>query len=166
MRIVDEEGTPVPRGEVGNLHVKGETAAHSYLHDSERSRDSFLGAWLNTGDKYYEDDDGYFWHAGRSDDMLKVGGIWVSPVEVESTLIGHAAVLECAVVGAADDAGLVKPKAVVVVAPGVEPSEQTVQALVQHCVDCMSAHKRPRWIEFVEDLPKTATGKIQRFRLR
>ncbi len=166
MRIVDEEGAPVPRGEVGNLHVKGETAAHSYLHDAERSRESFLGEWLNTGDKYYEDEDGYFWHAGRSDDMLKVGGIWVSPVEVESTLIGHDTVLECAVVGAADDAGLIKPKAFVVPAPGVEPSDQAAETLVQHCVGSMSAYKRPRWIEFVEELPKTATGKIQRFRLR
>jgi len=166
MRIVDEEGSPVPPGEVGNLHVKGETAAHSYLHDAERSRESFLGAWLNTGDKYYKDEDGYFWHAGRSDDMLKVGGIWVSPVEVESTLIGHDAVLECAVVGATDDAGLIKPKAFVVAAAGVDPSAETAEMLIGHCVDSMSAYKRPRWIEFVEELPKTATGKIQRFRLR
>ena len=166
MRIVDEEGSPVPRGEVGNLHVKGETAAHCYLHDAERSRESFLGAWLNTGDKYYEDEDGYFWHAGRSDDMLKVGGIWVSPVEVESTLIGHDAVLECAVVGSVDDAGLIKPKAFVVAAPGLEPTEETAESLVRHCTDLLSAYKRPRWIEFIEELPKTATGKIQRFRLR
>ena len=166
MRIVDEEGARVAPGEVGSLHVKGETAAHSYLHDSGRSRETFLGAWLNTGDKYHEDDDGYFWHAGPSDDMLKVGGIWVSPVEVESTLIGHEAVLECAVVGACDDADLIKPKAFVVPARGVEPSEQTAEALVQHCIDSMAAYKRPRWIEFVEELPKTATGKIQRFRLR
>ena len=166
MRIVDEDGSPVPLGEVGNLHVKGETAARSYLNDAERSRESFLGDWLNTGDKYYEDEDGYFWHAGRSDDLLKVGGIWVSPVEVESTLIGHDAVLECAVVGIADDAGLIKPKAFVVPAPGFEPSEETAETLVRHCTDSMSAYKRPRWIEFLEELPKTATGKIQRFRLR
>ena len=166
MRIVDEDGAPVPRGEVGNLHVKGETAAHSYLHDSARSRESFLGAWLNTGDKYYEDDRGYFWHAGRSDDMLKVGGIWVSPVEVESTLIGHEAVLECAVVGVADQAGLIKPKAFVVTAPGVEPTAELADTLVHHCTDSISAYKRPRWIEFLDELPKTATGKIQRFRLR
>ena len=166
MRIVDEGGSPVPPGAVGNLHVKGETAAHSYLHDSERSRETFLGSWLDTGDKYHEDEDGYFWHAGRSDDMLKVGGIWVSPVEVESALIGHDAVLECAVVGVADASDLIKPKAFVVPAPGVEPTEEMAEVLIQHCVDCMAAYKRPRWIEFVPELPKTATGKIQRFRLR
>jgi acyl-coenzyme A synthetase/AMP-(fatty) acid ligase len=166
LRIVDEDGAPVTTGEVGNLHVKGETAAHSYLRDSARSRESFLGAWLNTGDKYYEDKNGYFWHVGRSDDMLKVGGIWVSPVEVESTLIGHDAVLECAVVGVADDAGLIKPKAFVIAAPGVEPTTETAEMLVRHCTDSMSAYKRPRWIEFLDELPKTATGKIQRFRLR
>lgn len=166
MRIVDEGGSPVPPGEVGNLHVRGETAAHFYLHDSERSREAFLGSWLDTGDKYREDEDGYFWHAGRSDDMLKVGGIWVSPVEVESTLIGHEAVLECAVVGVADASDLVKPKAFVVPAPGVEPTQEMAEVLIRHCVDSMAAYKRPRWIEFVQELPKTATGKIQRFRLR
>jgi benzoate-CoA ligase family protein len=166
LRIEDEEGHDLPPGEVGNLWVKGETAAHFYLHDSERSRSTFLGEWLNTGDKYRMDDDGYYWHAGRADDMLKVGGIWVSPVEVESTLIAHEAVLECAVVGAEDGAGLVKPRAYVVPAPGFRGSEELAESLVQHCVAKMAAYKRPRWIEFVDELPKTATGKIQRYRLR
>lgn len=166
MRIVDEDGAPVPQGEVGSLQLKGETAAHSYLHDSARSRETFLGPWLDTGDKYYVDEDGYYWHAGRSDDMLKVGGIWVSPVEVESALIGHDAVLECAVVGVEDSADLIKPKAFVVPAPGIEPSDELAEELIQYCIGCMAAYKRPRRIAFVEELPKTATGKIQRFRLR
>ena len=165
-RIVDSDGTPMPRGEVGNLQIRGETAALSYLHDAERSRQTFLGEWLHTGDKYYEDDDGYFWHAGRSDDMLKVGGIWVSPVEVESTLMEHDIVLECAVVGVADDADLVKPKAYVVLHDPAAACEALMDELVAHCVERMAAYKRPRWVEFVDELPKTATGKIQRYRLR
>jgi benzoate-CoA ligase family protein len=165
-RVVDGDGTPVPRGEVGTLHIKGETAALFYLHDVERSRETFLGEWIDTGDKYVEDEDGYFWHAGRSDDMLKVGGIWVSPVEVESVLIAHDAVLECAVVGETDGADLVKPKAYVVLNGAHAPSDELTAELVAHCVAEMAAYKRPRWIEFVDELPKTATGKIQRYRLR
>jgi benzoate-CoA ligase family protein len=166
LRIVDEDGHDLPAGDIGNLWVKGETAALFYLHDSERSRHTFRGEWLHTGDKYRVDGDGYYWHAGRSDDMLKVGGIWVSPVEVESTLIGHEAVLECAVIGAEDDAGLVKPKAFVVTGPGFEASEDLQRDLTEHCVEHMAAYKRPRWIEFMDELPKTATGKIQRYKLR
>ena len=165
-RIVDAQGDDVPPGEVGNLHVKGETAALFYLHDPERSRRTFLGEWLDTGDKYYRDADGYFWHAGRADDMLKVGGIWVSPVEVESALISHEAVLECAVVGAEDTARLVKPKAFVVLKDGFDPADELTDALVKHCVQEMAPYKRPRWIEYVTALPKTATGKIQRYKLR
>ena len=165
-RIVDPEGGEVPRGEIGNLHLKGETAALFYLHDPERSRQTFLGEWLDTGDKYFEDEDGYFWHAGRTDDMLKVGGIWVSPVEVESTLISHEAVLECAVVGVSDASDLVKPKAYVVLKEGHVGDDGLTEDLVEYCVEHMAAYKRPRWIEFVEELPKTATGKIQRYRLR
>jgi len=165
-RIVDDDGAPMPRGEVGNLQIRGETAALSYLHDAERSRRTFLGEWLHTGDKYREDEDGYFWHAGRTDDMLKVGGIWVSPVEVESVLIEHEAVLECAVVGVADDSDLIKPKAFVVLKDGRAADSDMSDALVRHCVERMAAYKRPRWIDFVDELPKTATGKIQRYRLR
>lgn len=165
-RIVDQDGLPVARGDVGNLQLKGETAALSYLHDAQRTRETFLGEWLNTGDKYYQDDDGYFWHAGRSDDMLKVGGIWVSPVEVESTLSEHEAVLECAVVGVTDSSELVKPKAYVVLQGGRLGDDDLVQELVRHCTERMADYKRPRWIEFVSELPKTATGKIQRYRLR
>ena len=166
--IVDDEGNAVPHGEVGNLHVKGETAALFYLHDPERSRQTFLGAWLNTGDKYTVDEDGYYWHAGRSDDMLKVGGIWVSPVEVESVLVEHEAVLECAVVGVIDDSELVKPKAFVVLKEASWDSggDELAQELIDHCVERIAAYKRPRWIAFVDELPRTATGKIQRYRLR
>lgn len=166
LRLVDEEGKDVPQGEIGNLLVKGETAALFYLHQYERSRQTFLGEWLVTGDKYFVDEDGYYWHAGRSDDMLKVGGIWVSPVEVESTLLSHPAVLECAVVGRTDQADLVKPEAYVVLNEGYAPSDALADELITHCVQNMASYKRPRWIQFQEELPKTATGKIQRFKLR
>lgn len=165
-RVVDDAGREVRDGEIGNLHVKGETAALFYLHDPERTRLTFLGEWLHTGDKYYVDEDGYYWHAGRSDDMLKVGGIWVSPVEVESALMSHDAILECAVVGATDDADLVKPKAFVVLKEGLDGGDGLTDRLVEHCLAEMADYKRPRWIEYVEELPKTATGKIQRYKLR
>jgi benzoate-CoA ligase family protein len=166
LKIVDEEGREVPRGEIGNLLVKGETAALFYLHQYEKSQRTFRGEWLFTGDKYYVDEDGYYWHAGRSDDMLKVGGIWVSPVEVESTLISHPAVLECAVVGQPDQANLIKPKAFVTLKEGYTPSDDLARELIEYCKQKMAEYKRPRWIEFIDDLPKTATGKIQRFKLR
>ncbi len=167
VKLVDEEGREIlESGVVGNLWVRGETASLSYLRRYEQSRRTFRGEWLVTGDKYYRDPDGYYWHAGRADDMLKVGGIWVSPVEVESTLVAHEAVLECAVVGSQDDVELVKPKAFVVLKPGFAPSQELAARLVAHCRERMAEYKRPRWIEFVDELPKTATGKIQRFRLR
>ena len=166
VRIVDEAFNDVAEGEVGNLLVKGETASLSYLHQYEKSRKTFLGEWLFTGDKYYKDKDGYYWHAGRSDDMLKVGGIWVSPVEVESTLISHPAVLESAVVGHPDASNLIKPKAFVVLKEGHSASDGLKNTLVEYCKEKMAEYKRPRWIEFVSELPKTATGKIQRFKLR
>ena len=166
VQIVDENGDEVARGEVGNLLVKGETAALFYLHQYEKSRKTFQGEWLFTGDKYFVDDDGYYWHAGRSDDMLKVGGIWVSPVEVESTLLGHEAVLECAVVGHPDSANLIKPKAFVVLKEGYSASDDLANELVAYCKEQMAEYKRPRWVEFVPELPKTATGKIQRFKMR
>jgi benzoate-CoA ligase len=167
VKLVDDEEREIREPNVvGNLWVKGETAARSYLRRPEQSARTFRDGWLVTGDKYVRDADGYYWHAGRSDDMLKVGGIWVSPVEVEGALIAHEAVLECAVVGCADDAGLVKPKAFVVPKPGFERGQALAAELVSHCRARIAEYKRPRWIEFVDDLPKTATGKIQRFRLR
>ncbi len=166
LKIVDDDGQEVRPGEVGNLLVKGETTALSYLHQYEKSQRVFRGEWLFTGDKYYTDDDGYYWHAGRSDDMMKVGGVWVSPVEVESVLVSHPAVVECAVVGDQDSAGLIKPKAYVILNGHYSGSETLAQELIDYARENLAAYKRPRWIEFVTELPKTATGKIQRFRLR
>jgi len=166
LKLVDDEGKEVPQGEIGNLLVKGETAALFYLHQYERSQRTFLGEWLFTGDKYYIDEDGYYWHAGRSDDMMKVGGIWVSPVEVESTLISHPAVMECAVIGQADQTDLIKPKAFVVLRSSYTASNELAEELIKYATENMAIYKRPRWIEFVDELPKTATGKIQRFKLR
>jgi benzoate-CoA ligase family protein len=166
IKIVDDGGQAVPRGQVGNLLVKGETAALAYLHQYERSHQTFLGEWLATGDRFHEDDDGYYWYVGRSDDMLKVGGIWVSPVEIENTLTGHVAVRECAVVGRADQSDLIKPKAFVALHAGYSPSEEMAQELIAYCARELAAFKRPRWIEFVDELPRTATGKLQRSRLR
>lgn len=165
VRIVDGDGAEVPRGEVGTLLVRGETAALFYLHQYERSKQSFCGEWLDTGDKYYVDEDGYYWHAGRSDDMLKVGGIWVSPVEVESALLGHPAVVECAVIGQPDASNLIKPKAFVVPRADAE-RDGLERELIEYCRDTIASYKRPRWVELRDELPKTATGKIQRFRLR
>jgi 4-hydroxybenzoate-CoA ligase/benzoate-CoA ligase len=165
MRIVDESGRDVEPGQVGNLHVRGETAALVYLHQYQRSQQTFQGEWLDTGDKYSVDEDGYYWHAGRSDDMLKVGGIWVSPVEVESCLLSHDDVTECAVVGQADSDGLVKPKAYVVLRADAATA-RVAERLVEHCAGRIAQYKRPRWVEVVAELPKTATGKVQRFRLR
>ncbi len=166
LKIIGENGQEVTQGEIGNLLVRGETTAPFYLHQYQKSRQTFQGEWLFTGDNYYVDEDGYYWHAGRSDDMIKAGGIWVSPMEVESTLVSHTAVVECAVVAKADQSALYKPKAFVVLKPGYAPSAELEQELIQYCREKMAEYKRPRWIEFVEELPKTATGKIQRFKLR
>jgi benzoate-CoA ligase family protein len=166
IRIVDDDGRPVPNGEVGNLQVKGETAALAYLHQYERSRRTFLGEWLATGDRFHEDADGYFWYVGRSDDMLKVGGIWVSPVEIENALTAHEAVRESAVIGHPDQSGLIKPKAFVALQAGSSPSEELSRELIAYCARELATFKRPRWIEFVDELPRTATGKLQRAKLR
>jgi benzoate-CoA ligase family protein len=167
VKLVDEEGRELVTPEAtGHLWVRGETAARAYLGREEASRRTFRDGWLVTGDEYRRDADGYYWHVGRSDDLLKVGGIFVSPVEVESTLLAHAAVLECAVVGERDTAGLVKPTAFIVPQPGVVPSPALAEELVAHCRARIADYKRPRRIEFLDELPKTATGKIQRFRLR
>ena len=146
--------------------IKGETAALSYLHQYEKSRSTFLGEWLATGDRYRADEDGFHWYVGRTDEMLKVGGIWLSPVELENTLAGHEAVLESAVVGAADRSNLVKPKAFVVLRDGFAPSDGLARDLIDYCAREMAPYKRPRWIEFVGELPRTATGKLQRQKLR
>ncbi len=166
LKIIDDDGREVPQGEIGELIVKGETAAQFYLHQYCKSQMVFQGEWLYTGDKLFVDEEGYYWHAGRMDDMLKVGGIWVSPVEVESTLTGHPAVLECAVVSYPDHDNLHKPKAFVILNRKFLPSAELAGELIEYCREEMAAYKRPRWIEFVDDLPRTSTGKIQRARLR
>ena len=166
VRIVDDKGQDVPTGVVGNLMVRGESTALFYLHQSEKTRHTFRGEWLFTGDQYLQDEDGYYWHQGRSDDMLKVGGLWVSPVEIENVLSAHEAVSECAVVGHYDQVGLLKPKAFVCLHDEVASSDEVLGELVKLCAKSLDAHKRPRWLEFIDELPRTATGKLQRFRLR
>ena len=153
-------------GEVGDLYIGGPTAANGYWNSREKSRATFQGGWTKSGDKYVVDGEGVYTYAGRSDDMLKVSGIYVSPVEVESALITHAAVLEAAVVGREDDERLVKPAAYVVLKPGREESAALADELRAHVKSLLAPYKYPRWIEFRTELPKTATGKIQRFRLR
>jgi benzoate-CoA ligase family protein len=164
--IVDDAGVPVKPGEIGNLQVKGESTMAYYWNKHEKTKDTLYGHWIRTGDKYYQDADGYFWYAGRADDMLKVGGIWVSPVEVENTLIRHPAVLEAAVVGHEDTDRLVKPKAFVVLKDTAAGGTGLADELKAFVKDKIAPYKYPRWIEFVSELPKTATGKIQRFKLR
>ncbi len=166
LRLVDDEGRDVPPGEIGTLLAKGSSSAQQYWRKREKTRLTMQGEWINTGDKYYMDEDGFYWCAGRGDDMLKVGGIWVSPVEVENCLIEHHAVLEAAVVGSMDPKGLVKPKAFVVLSGGESPSPELEKELKQWVLDRMAKYKYPRWIEFVKELPKSTTGKIQRFKLR
>ncbi len=166
VELRDEHGEPVPTGTIGDLYIKGPSAALMYWNNRIKSRDTFLGSWLKSGDKYECDADGYYTYAGRSDDMIKVSGQYVSPVEVENILIQHEAVLEAAVIGAADANGLIKTTAYVVLRSGNMPSAG-IQAELQAFVKSQLApFKYPRTIHFIEDLPKTATGKIQRFRLR
>jgi benzoate-CoA ligase len=164
--IVDDAGVAVPQGEIGNLRVKGESTMAYYWNKHEKTKDTLYGHWIQTGDKYYQDADGYFWYAGRADDMLKVGGIWVSPVEVENTLVKHPAVLEAAVVGHEDTDRLVKPKAFIVLKDPAGAGAGLAEELKGFVKDRIAPYKYPRWIEFVAELPKTATGKIQRFKLR
>jgi benzoate-CoA ligase len=166
LKIVDEEGSPVRRGEIGDLLVSGPTSAAYYWNNRERCRTTFMGPWTRTGDKYFEDEDGYYVYCGRSDDMMKVSGMYVSPAEVEAALIAHEDVLEAAVVGAPDDDGLIKPKAYVVVKPGIAADENFARTLDGHSRNMLAPFKCPRWFFFLDELPKTATGKIQRFKLR
>jgi benzoate-CoA ligase len=166
LKIVDEEDQSVQRGEIGDLLVSGPTSAASYWNNRERGRATFIGRWTRTGDKYFEDEDGYYVYCGRSDDMLKVSGMYVSPAEVEAALVAHENVLEAAVVGAPDEDGLIKPKAFVVVKLGVPSDEKFARTLDGHAKTMLAPFKCPRWIAFLDELPKTATGKIQRFKLR
>ena len=166
LKLVAETGEPAAPGEIGELWVSGDSSAVAYWNQREKSLDTFHGPWTRTGDKYVVDEEGRYRYCGRTDDMLKVSGQWVSPFEVESALLGHEAVLEAAVVGAEDERGLVKPKAFVVPREGVETDAALAAALQEFVKDRLAPFKYPRWIEFAGNLPKTATGKIQRFKLR
>lgn len=165
-KIVDEEGHEVGTDEVGTLLVRGDSTAPFYWNQHRKSQQTMIGEWLHTGDQLHCDADGFYWFAGRADDMLKVSGIWVSPTEVEHALMEHQAVLEVAVVGATDHDELVKPKAYVALRQGYDASLQLEQELQEFVKQKIAPYKYPRWIEFVTELPKTATGKIQRFMLR
>jgi 4-hydroxybenzoate-CoA ligase len=165
-RIIDADGKDVPDGTVGSLLVKGESMAVLYWGRHKKSAKVMLGDWLATGDMYSRDGRGFYYYSGRGDDMLKVGGIWVSPVEVENAIMELAEVLECAVVGRPDEEGLVKPEAFVVLKQGNAPSDELVKKIQEHVKKATSKYKYPRWVNFLPELPKTATGKLQRFRLR
>lgn len=166
--VLSEHGARVPNGEAGELVVRGPSAADGYWNQRDKSRRTFRGEWTHTGDTYIRDADGYYRFCGRTDEMLKVSGVWVSPFEVEEALVSHPAVLESAVIGAQDADGLTKPKAFVVLQEAAKQQEaETVKDLLKtHVKERIGVWKYPRWIEFVDGLPKTATGKIQRFRLR
>jgi benzoate-CoA ligase len=163
LRIIGDDGRECGPGEIGELQICGPSAAIMYWNNRAKTKATFAGEWTRSGDKYTRDADGYYTYGGRSDDMLKVGGIYVSPFEVEACLMTHPCVLEAAVIGVADQDELVKPKAFVVLKAGQSASAEDLQA---HVKSRLAPYKYPRWIQFVGDLPKTATGKIQRFKLR
>ncbi|MGI9147579.1 MAG: benzoate-CoA ligase family protein [Chloroflexota bacterium] len=165
-KILDDDDQPVGEGEVGNLLVKGDSTCAGYWNKHDKTKDTIEGHWIRTGDKYHQDAEGFMWYAGRGDDMLKVGGIWVSPVEVENALVEHPAVLEAGVVGREDHDRLVKPFAYVVVAAERSGSPELARELQDFVRGRLAEYKRPRWVEFVAELPKTATGKTQRYKLR
>ena len=163
IRLLDEAGAPVAIGEIGEMQVSGPTSALMYWNNRDKTKNTFLGPWTRSGDKYQCDADGYYTYCGRNDDMLKVGGIYVSPFEVEAALQTHPAVLEAAVVAGFDEEHLIKPKAFVVFKQGMHASDEELKA---HVKAQLAPYKYPRWIEIIAELPKTATGKIQRFKLR
>ncbi|WP_227935178.1 benzoate-CoA ligase family protein [Alkalihalobacillus deserti] len=165
-RILNDQAIEVGPNEIGDLVIKGESLTGGYWCNLEENHRKFYGEWMHTGDKYYQDEDGYFWYSGRSDDMLKVGGIWVSPIEIETVLFQHEKVLEVAVIGKKTENNLVFPKAFIVLKDGVTPSEELSDELKLFVKTNLAPYKYPREIEFKDELPKTATGKVQRFRLR
>jgi benzoate-CoA ligase family protein len=166
IKLVGEDGNVVKQGEMGELYVRGPTSAIMYWNNRDKSRSTFQGEWTRSGDKYIQDDDGYYVCCGRADDMLKVSGMYVSPFEVEAALLSHPDVLEAAVVGWSDEQKLIKPRAFVVLKQSDKASDALAYALQDHVKAKLAHYKYPRWIEFRKDLPKTATGKIQRFKLR
>jgi benzoate-CoA ligase len=165
-RLTDAEGRPVADDEVGNLWIRGDSVCACYWNQHDKTTQTIEGAWLRTGDKYTRDRDGYYWYAGRSDDMLKVGGQWVSPVEVENALVSHPDVQECGVIGCEDRDGLTKPVAFVVLRAGIDGTAGRAAELDAFVRTQLAEFKRPRRVVFLSELPKTATGKIQRFKLR
>ncbi len=165
-KVVDDNGKEIPRGEPGNLIIKGDSLLKRYWRNPEKTAESMHDGWMYTGDTYYQDGDGFFFCCGRSDDMLKVGGIWCSPVEIENKLVEHPKVLEAAIVGREDNEQLIKPEAFVVLNDPTNAGEDLETELLEHCKSGLARYKYPRWFNFVDDLPKTATGKIQRFLLR
>ena len=165
-RIVGEDGTEAKPGDSGRLMIRGESAAKYYWKNPEKTAATMVDGWLNTGDTYIREEDGYFIYCGRDDDMVKVGGIWCSPFEIEAKLIEHPKVLEAAVVGHADENDLIKPEAFVVLNDPGDAGDETADELHQHCKQGLAKYKYPRWFNFVDALPKTATGKVQRFKLR
>ncbi|HKR88490.1 MAG TPA: benzoate-CoA ligase family protein [Phenylobacterium sp.] len=166
LRLVDDAGRPVADGDVGELHVKGPTSALGYWCNREKTRVTFAGEWTRTSDRFLKNPDGRYVYCGRSDDMLKVSGIYVSPFEVENALLSHEAVREAAVVGWLDEQGLIKPKAFLVLREAAAPSRELQDLLKAHVKKLLAPYKYPRWIEFLDALPKTATGKVERYKLR
>ncbi|HEY7403076.1 MAG TPA: benzoate-CoA ligase family protein [Candidatus Angelobacter sp.] len=165
-RIVDEHGRDVPDGEVGSLLIKGDSVCACYWNQHEKTKETIQGHWIRTGDKYYRDKDGYYWYVGRNDDMMKVKGMWVSPIEIEGVLLEHPMVQEAAAIGNADGNQLLKPAAYLVLKQGVSETPQLIEEVRQHVLSKLAAHKCPQRFEVVKELPKTATGKIQRYKLR
>jgi benzoate-CoA ligase family protein len=166
VKIVGEDGNVVRDGEVGTLWVKGESNARCYWNNPEKTRQTMVGEWLNTGDMYHVDAEGYYVNDGRGDDMLKVGGMWCSPIEIEAELLRHPKVREAAVIGRRDENDLIKPAAYLALKDPADENDQTIAELQQFCRERLAGFKYPRWIHFVRELPKTVTGKIQRFKLR
>ncbi len=166
LRIVDDDGRNVVAGEPGRLLVKGDSCATHYWNNADKTAATMIDGWLHTGDTYRQDAGGHFVYCGRNDDMLKVGGIWCSPFEIEAKLVEHPRVLEAAVVGRADDNGLIKPQAVIVLTDPEKEPDGLAEELLLHCKQGLAPYKYPRWFRFVTELPKTATEKIQRFKLR
>ena len=164
-RIVDAEGNEVPTGEMGTLKIKGDSAALCYWNAHEKSKETFAGDWCTSGDQFHVDENGYYWYHGRTDDMLKVSGVFVAPAEIENCLLRHEAVLECAVVGHEAD-GLVKPKAFVVLREGFASGDLLAEEIKQFVKDHIAVYKYPRWVEFVDSLPKNDRGKIDRKQLK
>ncbi len=165
-KIVDENGKEVSKGKEGRLLIRGDSTCKYYWNNEQKTAETIVGGWLHTGDSYHQDEEGYYFYGGRNDDMMKVGGIWCSPFEIEARLVEHPKVLEAAVVGREDDSGLIKPEAHVVLNDFDEEAESVAAELLEHCKSGLAPYKYPRWFHFPEELPKTATGKIQRFKLR